>query len=460
VVWRLTEILESETLVLVEVPQTRFTRVGEDRVAYQVFGAGAVDLVYAVGTTLTIDTAWDWPPSAEFLRQLGSFARVIVFDRRGSGASDRPSTPGLAIWEHWADDIRAVLDAAGSGRAAIFASTDSGPSAILFAATFPDRVKALVLANSTARFAADTDYPSGLTHGQIEDAHGYIIRNWGTDDMATFAAPESADDPVYRRWAAKAQRAAYNAQDLIPALSTALTADVRHVLPTVRPPVLILHRRDFVWAPFAHGQYLADHLPDARLAALPGADASDWAMPPEALREIETFLTGSTTRALNNDRVLATVLFTDISSSTQHVAELGDNQWAELLVRYREALREQLRRFRGREINTRGDDILVTFDGPARAIRCAQAIRQATQHLGLQVRSGLHTGEIELIGDDIGGIAVHIGARVSEIAQPGEVLVSSSIPPLVAGSDIVFSDRGEHTLKGVAGVWRLFAVTN
>lgn len=444
----------------VEVPQTRFTRVGEDRIAYQVFGAGPVDLVYAIGTTSTIDTAWEWPPYAMFLRRLGSFARVIVFDRRGSGASDRPSSSGLAIWEHWADDIRAVLDAAGSGRTAIFASTDSGPSAVLFAATAPDRVRALILSCSTARFAIADDYPFGLSPGQIDDAHAYIGGNWGTEDMAIFASPESAGDPAYRRWAAKAQRAAYNTQDLPSALSTALDADVRHVLPTVRTPTLVIHRQDFLWAPFAHGRYLVEHLPDARFIAIPGADASDWAIPEDVLTEMERFLTGAGARALSTDRVLATVLFADLSSSTEHAAALGDAHWAELLTQYREAVREQLRRFRGREINTRGDDFLATFDGPARAIRCAQAIADAAEPLGLRVRSGLHTGEIERMGEDIGGIAVHIGARVSELAGPGEVLVSSSVPPLVAGSGITFDDRGEHSLKGIPDTWRLFAVTN
>jgi class 3 adenylate cyclase len=444
--------------LVVEVPTTRFTYVGGDRLAYQVFGVGSVDLVYVVGDTDTVDMVWDWPASAHFLRRLASFARVIMFDRRGAGASDRATSPGLAIWEHWADDIRAVLDATDSERAAIYAASDSGPSAILFAATAPERTKALVLSCTTARFTVADDYPIGFALDSIEQVDAYLAQIWGTEEMASFASPTSAQDPAYRRFAAKMQRAAYSAHDLVVALRTGMAADARQVLSGVHTPALIIHRKDFLWPPIEHGRYLAEHLPDARLLVLPGDDASDHLLPDEALREIETFVTGASARSETNDRVLATVLFTDMVLSTEHAAALGDSRWRTLMDSHDAITRELVEQYEGRLIKQTGDGILATFDGPGRAIRCADSLRSALRTLAIEIRSGIHTGEIERRQDDITGIGVNVAARVMQHAQRGEILVSGAVPLLMAGSGVDFENRGEWALKGIPGEWPIFAV--
>jgi class 3 adenylate cyclase len=440
-----------------QVPETRFTWVGNDRVAYQVFGDGPIDLVYVMGTTLTIDLAWDWPPLAHFFRRLASFSRVIMFDRRGSGASDRVTGAGLSIWEHWADDIRAVQDAAGSERAAIYASTDSGPSAILFAATAPGRTQALVLFCTTARFTTADDYP-GLPPDRIDAVHAHIVKVWGTEEMALFAGPITAQDPAFRRWSAKAARAAYNSQDILPALRTSISADVRQVLSTVRTPTLVIHCRDFEWAPLAHGRYLAEHLPDAKLLVVPGNDATDFYEPEERLREMEAFLSGTPARAATSDRILAAVLFTDIVGSTQRAAALGDRRWKTLLDSHDTIARGVVAQCEGRLVEVTGDEILATFDGPGRALRCAVLLREALRTLAIEIRTGIHTGEIELRGADISGLGVHVAARVREHAGPGEVLVSGAVPMLMAGSSVEFEPRGSWALKGVPGEWPLFAL--
>jgi class 3 adenylate cyclase len=442
----------------VEAPTTRFTFVGEDRLAYQVFGAGPVDLVYLVGDTATIDLMWDWPPSAHFLRRLASFARVIMFDRRGAGASDRATGTGLAIWEHWADDIRAVLDATESEHAAIYASTDSGPSAILFAATAPERTRALVLFCTTARFSVDDDYPIGWALDWIEQVDAYLTRIWGTEEMASFAAPASAHDPAFRRWAAKMQRAAYSAHDLMAALRTGMAADARQVLSAVRSPALVIHRRDFPYPPIEHSRYLAEHLPDARMLVLPGDDASDHLLPDETLREIETFVTGASARAASNDRVLATVLFTDMVRSTENTAAVGDRLWRTLMDSHDAIAQELVEQAEGRLIKQTGDGILAIFDGPGRAVRFAVSLRDALRTLAIEIRSGIHTGEVERREDDITGIGVNLAVRVMEHAEAGEILVSGAVPLLMTGSGVDFEHRGEWALKGVPGEWPIFAV--
>jgi class 3 adenylate cyclase len=441
----------------VDVPETRFAWVGDDRIVYQAFGDGPVDLIYSAGTTAMIDLAWDWPPYAHFLRRLGSFARVIMFDRRGSGGSDRPSRAGLAIWEHWADDIRAVMDAAGSTRAAIEAGSDLGPSAILFAATEPERTQALVLWCTTARFGVAEDYP-GLALDDIDALHEFIVKHWGTDEMAAFGAPDSADDPAFRRWYTKMQRASYSPQDLLAALRTAIAADVRDILSTVLTPTLVIHRKDFPYAPFAHGLYLAERLPDARLLAVPGADATDWWMPDDVLREIETFVTGTKERTATADRVLASVLFTDIVRSTEATAALGDRRWRTLMDSHDAITRELVEQNEGRLIKLTGDGMLATFDGPGRAMRCAASMRDALRTLAIEIRAGIHTGEVERREHDITGIGVNVAVRVMEHAQAGEILVSGAVPLLMAGSGIEFENRGEWALKGVPGEWAIFAV--
>jgi class 3 adenylate cyclase/predicted alpha/beta hydrolase len=442
----------------VDSPETQFTWVGNDRVAYQVFGDGPVDLVYVMGTTQTIDLVWDWPPWAHYLRRLGSFTRVIMFDRRGQGASDRATGAGLAIWEHWADDIRAVMDAAGSERAAIYAASDSGPSAIFFAATTPDRTQALVLYCTTARFPFADDYPWGLSLEQIEAAHAYIVKAWGTEDMAAFAGPTVAQDPAYRRLSAKMTRAAYNSQDILPTLRTAISADVREILPTVRTPTLVISCRDFEFCPLEHGRYLAEQLPNARLLVLPGSDATDFFEPEERLQEMEMFLGGAPAHAANPDRVLAAVLFTDIVGSTDRAAALGDRRWKMLLDSHDTITRGVVEQCDGRLVKLTGDGVLATFDGPGRAVRCAVSLREALRTLAVEIRAGIHTGEVELREADISGIGVHVAARVMEHAGTGEVLVSGAVPLLMAGSGVEFESRGEWVLKGVPGEWPLFAL--
>jgi class 3 adenylate cyclase/predicted alpha/beta hydrolase len=441
----------------VEFPDTRFTRVGDDRIAYQVFGDGPIDLVYVVGTTQTIDLVWDWPPFAHYLRRLASFTRVIMFDRRGSGASDRVTGAGLSIWEHWADDIRAVQDAAGSERAAILASSDSGPSAILFAATAPERTQALLLFCTTARFAAAEGY-AGLLPDQIDAAQAYIAEHWGTEDMAVFSGPMVSRDPAFRSWAAKAARAAYNSQDILPAMRSSTSADVRQVLPTVRTPTLVISCKDFPWAPLEHGRYLAEHLPNAQLLVVPGNDATDFYEPEERLREMETFLGGTPAQAKTADRVLAAVLFTDIVGSTERAAQLGDRRWKALLDSHDTIARGVVEQCEGRLVRVTGDEILAAFDGPGRAVRCAISLREAMRTLAIEIRAGIHTGEIELRGASIDGLGVHVAARVREHAGPGEVLVSEAVPLLMVGSGVEFEERGEPELKGVPGTWKLYAV--
>jgi class 3 adenylate cyclase len=442
----------------VDVPETRFTWVGDDRIAYQVFGDGPVDLVYVANTTATIDLLWDWPPCAHYLHRLGSFCRVVMFDRRGSGASDRATSTGLAIWEDWSDDIRAVLDAVGVERAAIYASSDSGPSALLFAATAPERTQALVLYCSTARFLVADDYPCGLSLDQIRDAQAYILDAWGTEDMAVFASPTASRDPAFPRWAAKMSRAAYNTQDLRRALHTAIGADVREILPTVRTPTLVIQRKDFLWAPLEQGRYLAEHLPDARLLVLPGDDATDWVDPDTVLHEMETFLIGTPTHAATSDRVLAAVLFTDIVGSTERAAALGDQHWQTLIDSHDTMARTIVEQQDGRLVRLTGDGVLATFDGPGRALQCARSLRDALRTLAVEIRAGIHTGEIDRRGNDISGIGVHVAARVMDHARSGEILVSGAVPLLMVGSGVEFEPRGEWALKGVPGEWPLFVL--
>jgi class 3 adenylate cyclase len=443
----------------VEVPDTQFTRVGDDRIAYQVFGEGPPDVLFVAGSVIeTMDLRWDWPPYAHFLRRLASFCRVISFNRRGSGASDPVSREGLPEWEDWADDARAVMDAVGSERAAVFAGVESGPIAILFAATVPEYTQSLILWTSTARFLAADDYPWGLSSQAVGDAEAFIVEAWGTETMAEFASPTSAKDPAFRRWFAKSQRAAANARTAAANLTRSRSMDVRQVLPSVQAPALVINRKGFPWVPIEQSRYLADHLPNARLLVIEG-ESLLYTEPVEVtLQEVEAFVTGTRNRAAGSDRALATVLFTDIVGSTEQAARLGDRSWKQLLATHDTLVRAEVDRFRGRVVKSTGDGVLATFDGPGRAIGCATMLRDAVQTVGLHLRGGLHTGEVELLADDIGGISVHVAARVCERAKSGQILVSGVVPVLVAGSGIAFQDHGEHELKGVPGTWRLFAV--
>jgi class 3 adenylate cyclase len=352
-----------------------------------------------------------------------------------------------------------VLDEVGSQRAAIMAQLDAGPTALLFAATRPERTSALVLVHTSARFAAASDYPIGGTPEEIQAALAEFDRLWGSDELAALLAPSRAGDARFLRWFATWQRASASPKDAQLFLRAMAEVDVRPILPLVQTPTLILHRRGFELVPIEHGRYLAEHITGARLIELPGSDVDlTWETPELALDAIQEFLTG-VRRTVEPNRVLATVLFTDIAGSTERAARLGDRRWRELLEIHDELARRLVEQFGGQLVKTTGDGILATFDGPGRAIRCAAALGDELAGIDLQIRAGLHTGEIELRDGDVGGIAVHIAARVMATAAPGEILTSSTVRDLVVGFDITMTDRGPHPLKGVDGTWQLFAAS-
>jgi class 3 adenylate cyclase len=441
-----------------QIPETQYATLGEDRIAYQVFGEGEVDLLWVPASGDCIELRWDYPPYADFLFWLGAQARVISFDRRGAGASDSPSGETLPSWERWADDARAVLDAVGSERAVIAGSADSGPTAILFAASHPARTQGLILISSTARWAAAPDYPAGLPEEALALSSQYLRDAWGTEAISEVAAPDLArQDPEFRRWIAKNGRIYMSPRDASRLYQLELSLDVREALALVRIPTLVLHTEGIVFLPPDHGRYLAEHIAGARLALVPGRDAVPYYEPAvETTRaHIEEFL-GGLHRVPESDRALAAILFTDIVGSTERASALGDREWRNLLESHDVVARTVVEQHRGRLVKMTGDGMLATFDGPGRAIRCAVALGDALRPLGLEIRAGLHTGEVEVRGTDVAGIGVHIAARVLASASPGELLVSAAVPMLVAGSGIEFDDRGEHALKGVPGSWKLY----
>ena len=437
--------------------ETRYARSGDLRIAFQVHGDGPIDLVFAPGYLSHLEQNQWWPGYAEFFDKMASFSRLIMFDRRGTGLSDRVLT--LGSFEELMDDIGAVMDAAGSERAALFGGAEGGPMCALFAATFPERTSALILGASYARRGWAPNYPWGLddeTQQRILD--GYEER-WGRPGFgARSIAPTLVDDERFQTWYAQAQRFSGTPAAARAWFRVTMEIDVRDVLPAIRVPTLVIHRTGDRVIPVESGRYLAEHIADAKYAELPGVDHFPFVGDIDAIvDEVEEFLTGSR-RAREPDRVLATVLFTDIVGSTQRAAELGDRRWASLLAEHHRVVRAELERHRGRVVRIEGDGTLSTFDGPARAVNCASAIRQALVSLGVDIRAGLHTGEIELVETGVEGIAVHIGARVAALAMPGEVLTSSTVKDLVVGSGIEFADRGTHSLKGVPGDWQLYAV--
>ncbi len=454
-------------------PTTRYARSGELFIAYQVVGpaspsstrsAGAepggeepVDLLYVPSWISQVEHLWDHPAVARYFEQIASFARLILFDRRGSGLSD-PVTHAPTL-EEQIDDVVAVLDAAGSQRAGVFAQLEGGAMAALFAATHPERVRSLMLYEAMPCMRWAPDYEWAL---RPEERRGPVGAdggtNWGDGSRLGSLVSNEGEDRRLREWFAKLERLAASPGTAARLMSMNAQVDVRAVLPTIQVPTLVMHRSEDRHVDVRHAHYLAEHIPGARLVLLPGSEALSFGRgAQDLLEEVEEFLTG-TRHALESERILATVMFSDIVDSTRLAAELGDSRWRDLLQGLTPRVGEQLTRHRGRAIKTMGDGFLATFDGPARAIRCAEAIReQAREAFGVEVRSGLHTGEMELIGDDVGGLAVHIGARVCALAEPGEVLVSGTVRDLVVGSGIGFRDRGEHVLKGVPDRWRLWA---
>ena len=445
---------------MIEVPETQYAKaIDGAHLAYQVVGDGPVDLVFLATWWGHVDGRWEEPTFARFLRRLSSFSRLILFDKRGTGASDPLPAAGMATWENGIDDIRTVMDAAGSQRAAFIGNADGGPLSLLFAATHPQRTAALVLFNTAARLVRAEDYPVGLPTEVAERIVDSAAEGWGTGALMETFLPSRAGDPDFRRWWAKYQRMSGT-----PTMSAAMTrlafsTDARHVLPAVQAPTLVMYRRDFALVSRAQAADLAEGITDARLVEVAGTDGGLWSESnwESIADEIQEFLTGGR-RVPHADRVLATLLFTDIVGSTETATRLGDHRWRELLDRHHEVVREELATHRGREVKTMGDGFLATFDGPARAVLCARAIIDRVAHLGLTVRAGLHIGEVETQDVDLAGIAVHIAARVNALAGPGEVLVSRTVKDLVAGSGIRFADRGVHTLKGAEEDWQLFAV--
>jgi class 3 adenylate cyclase len=439
-------------------PETTYAPLGEDRVAYQVLGEGP-DLVLTMGAFGHVDLLWEDPGVALFLRRLASFSRLISFDRRGTGASDPYPESVPPPWEAYADEVAAVMDAAGSRQAALMATTaEAGPMALFFAATRPERTRALVLANASARYVAADDYPIGFPPEQADTLISQVEESWGTAERIADGIPSKAGDERFRRWMARVQRSIASPRTVHIFLRALFEVDVRPLLPLIQAPTLVLHRRDFRLLPIEHGRYLAEHIPNARLVELPGSDGPlTWETPDLILGHIEEFLTGVRASAPAN-RVLATVLFTDIVASTERAAELGDRRWRELLQVHDDLGARLVEQWGGRVVKSTGDGLLATFDGPGRAIACATALRDRLGDIDLQIRAGLHAGEVELRDEDVGGIAVHIAARVMAAARPGEVLVSSTVHDLVAGSDQVLEDHGTHQLKGVDGDWHLFAV--
>ncbi len=438
-------------------PETRYAKSGEVHIAYQVVGDGPVDLVFIPGLFTHVEHQWDEPTFARFLGRLASFSRLIVFDARGAGLSDQAHE--LPPMEDQIDDLLAVLDAIGSSSAAIFGMSQAGPMAILFAASYPERTRAIVLYGSYASPRQRDGYPWGRSPEWM-DAYGRQIDDaWGTGIFLPQVAPSRVGDEPFRRWWGKYERLSHGPGNALAYFRMNAQIDVRAILPTIQVPTLVLHRQDDIYRDIGHARYLAEHIPGAKLVELQGIDHLPYLGDADSiLDEVEEFLTGVRPPP-ERDRVLATVLFTDIVGSTEHASQLGDRAWKQLLERHHALVRAELSRYRGREVDTAGDGFLATFDGPARAVRCATAIVDAMPAIGLEVRAGVHTGEVELMGTNVGGIAVHIGARVAALARPSEVLVSATVGALVAGSGIEFADRGEVSLKGVPGLWRLYSVT-
>jgi class 3 adenylate cyclase len=452
-----------------DIPETRYAKTDDGaHVAFQVVGDGPPDLVFLAEGASHLEVVWDIPAYQRVLRRLASFSRLIRFDTRGTGLSDPLGFNEQPSLEGQAKDLLAVLDAAGAERAAVVANASSGLLAIFFAASYPNRTSALVLDGCYARLARAPDYPWGVPTERLEQAIGAAQHDRldarhdfsAAEQELRYTAPNAMKDPAFMAQWKRRSRSTHSPAALMKTMEMFVFSDVRPVLTAVQAPTLVLYRRGDRFAGKPHAVYLTEHITGATLVELRGEDNLIFVGDSDAdLDEIEEFLTG-TRHGPGTDRVLATVLFTDIVGSTEHLAELGDRNWRDLLDAHDRTVRRQLERFRGREVNTTGDGFLATFDGPGRAIQCGCAMRDAVRALGIDVRVGLHTGEIEVRGDDVAGVGVHIAARVAHHAGAAEVLVSSTVKDLVAGSGIAFDDCGEHQFKGVPGTWRLFSVVS
>lgn len=441
--------------------ETQYVKTGGGYVAYQVFGTGPIDLLFIPNWATNLDVMWQEPSLARYLDRLASFARVICVNQRGSGVSDPVDTSAIPSLDAWMDDIRAVIDAVGADQPAILGDTEGGLVAMVFTATFPERVSALALVNASARWQRADDYPIGMPSNAYKKLIAQFERYFGQDsDMLLLSAPSMAMDKRFRSWMTTYQRLS-----MAPGYSTGMykwvtSVDVRHVLPTLRVPTLVVHRSGAIHHRVDFGRYLAKHIPGAEYVELDGADtypfhAGEFS---DLLDVVEEFFTGDKS-VTATDRMLATVLFTDIVGSTDKAASAGDNAWVDLLQEHDRVTTEHVTRFRGRVMNHTGDGILATFDGPTRAVTCGLRLTEAVRRLGIDIRVGLHTGEIERRNGHVAGIAVHIAARVMSHAPDGGVAVSSTVKDLVTGSGFSFQDTGEHELKGVPGDWTIFNVS-
>jgi class 3 adenylate cyclase len=440
------------------IPDTRYVSTRQGDIAYQVLGEGPIDLLFGFGLGAQLDMFWEIPAAARFMQALASFSRLIMFDPRGLGLSDPAPYSALSTWEDWTEDIRTVLDAVGSQRATIFAPRDFSRAAMLFAATCPERTAALILHSPTARFLSAPDYSGGLSPEAFDRFIQLIQSKWGTVELAALANPSLAHDLASLKLIARMLRASGSPKRAAEHLRYWTQLDVRAYLPAIRVPTLVFMPEAPRLLPPELFRYVAEHIPGARLVVLPGSDAGVFYSGADiAIGEIEEFLTGAR-HHVEADRVLATVLFTDLVKSTERAAELGDRRYRELLEQHHATVRRELARFGGKEMDSAGDGFFASFEGPARAIRCSEAIRDALRGIGLESRAGLHTGECERVDGKLSGMAVHIGARVCALAATGQVLVTSTVKDLITGSGIQFEDRGTHTLKGVPGEWRLFGL--
>lgn len=436
---------------------TRYARSGTLNIAYQEFGDGEVKLVLIPGWASHVENVWTIPDFAAFGRKLARFARVVMLDRRGTGLSDPVADPPTL--EERMDDVRAVLDAVGWPRAAIWGISEGGPMAMMFAAACPDRTQALLLYGTYARFSRGDGYPHGYPPEVNATWLPALDKTWGTGELSRSFAPSITGDAAAMRLLARLERMAMSPGTARKLFTMMTQIDVRHVLPAIRVPTLVLHRRDDQPVRVGNARYLAEHIAEARYVELDGADHLPWLGDVDALLgAVREFLTGEHSEA-EPDRVLTTILFCDIVDSTQRLAELGDQRWKQLLAAFYALADDKLRHFRGRLIDRAGDGLFASFDGPARAVRCGAVLAEAVHGLGVRLRVGVHTGECELLDDKLSGIAVHVGARIAGLAEPGQVLVSSTVNKLVVGSGLRFDDRGRHALKGVPGDWHLFAAT-
>jgi len=444
-------------------PDVSYARNGKVAIAFEVVGDGPIDLVYLPGFINNLEAVWDNPLLSRFLDRLATFSRLIMIDRRGAGLSDRLSADDLPPLEDLADDVNAVLDVLGSKRAAVFGSSDCGSLCAMFAATHPERTSALILYATSARGSLAPDYPFTWTDQEWDRYLAELRAGWGTLKYAResipFFDPSLSGDAQIAAWYASFQRLAASPTSAEAIERIYYELDVRAILPTIGVPTLVLHRTDDPIEYVDAGRDVAAHIPGARFVELPGVDHHAWAGDQDlVLDEIERFLSGVHGHEADFDRVLATVLFTDIVGSTQRAVELGDREWRNLLEAHHARVRPLLKHYHGSEVDTAGDGFFATFDGPARGVRCAQQIVEAMRPIGLEVRAGVHTGEAQTIDGKVGGLAVAIGARVGSKAGPSEVLVSQTVKDLTAGSGLTFEDRGEHELKGLPDLWRLYRV--